>query len=79
MTIKVGANVRSKTSGIAGRVTERLVIDEGHEITPPRPGSTKGEDDGSAYERRVDLRVEYTDAAGNTAQALIHETDAEPA
>lgn len=75
----IGSHVRSKTSGISGLVTERIVVAEGHEVLPPTPGSTKGPGDGSSYEERVDLRVEYTDAAGNQAEALIHEADAEPA
>lgn len=79
MTIKVGSRVRSSSSGVAGRVTERIVIPEGIELVPPNPGSTKGDNDGSKYAERVDLRVEYTDGNGNKAEALIHESDAEPA
>lgn len=74
-----GTRVRSKTSGTAGLVTERIVITEGHEVLPPRPGSTKGEDDGAVYEERVDLRVQYTDGQGNQAEVLMHEADAERA
>lgn len=74
---KAGDRVRSKTTGTRGLVTERIIIKEGHEIIPPRPGSTKGEDDGAVYEPRVDLRVEYTDAQGNQAEVLVHEKDAE--
>lgn len=69
----VGTRIRSVSSGVAGLVTERIVIAKGHELLPPLNGS-----DG-AYEERVDLRVQYTDAHGNQAEALIHETDAEDA
>lgn len=78
-TFKAGDRVRSATTGTTGLVTERIVIEQGHEIIPPRPGSTKDQDDGAVYEKRVDLRVEYTDKAGNQAEVLIHETDAEGA
>lgn len=74
---KNGSRVRSRTSLTMGVVTERIHIEEGHEIVPPAPGSTKGEDDGAVYEERYDLRVKYTDAAGNEAEVLIHESDAE--
>lgn len=76
---KAGDRVRSKMSGTTGLVTERIVIPEGHEVVPPWPGSTKGEDDGAVYDERVDLRIQYTDRDGNEAEALIHETDAEKA
>lgn len=76
---KAGDRVRSKTSGTAGLVTERIYIAEGHEVLPPTPGSTKGEDDGAVYDERYDLRVQYEDAAGNQAEVLMHETDAEAA
>lgn len=70
--IKIGSNVRSKTSGTAGKVTERIVIEKGHQIEPPLNGPGK-------YEERVDLRVAYTDDHGNKAEVLIHESDAETA
>lgn len=73
---KAGDKVRSKTSGTFGLVTERIHIKEGHEIIPPRPGSIKGNDDGAVYEERYDLRVQYTDEAGNETEVLMHESDA---
>lgn len=73
MAFEVGSRVRSRTSHTSGLVTERIVIEKGHELLPPLNGS-----DG-AYEERVDLRVEYTDDHGDQAEVLIHETDAEAA
>lgn len=75
---KAGDRVRSKTSGTAGLVTERIVIERGHEIEPPLFAGSEYERPGK-FEQRVDLRVQYTDAAGNDAEVLIHETDAEKA
>lgn len=79
MAFKDGDRVRSKTSGTSGLVTERLYIAQGHEVIPPMPGTVKDEDDGAVYDERYDLRVQYTDAEGNQAEVLMHETDAEPA
>lgn len=76
---KAGDRVRSKSSGTAGLVTERIPIKEGHEVLPPKPGSTKGDDDGAVYDERVDLRVQYTDAQGDQAEVLLHEADCEAA
>lgn len=75
---QTGSKVRSMTSGVSGLVTERITIEEGHQIEPRLFAGTEHETPG-VFEERVDLRVEYTDAAGNTAEALIHETDAEKA
>lgn len=76
---KEGDRVRSTASGTTGLVTERIVIEQGHEILPPRPGSTKDQDDGAVYDERVDLRVQYTDRNGDQAEVLMHETEAESA
>jgi len=75
---KAGDKVRSKSSGHAGLVTERIVIEEGHEIEPRLFAGSPHETPGK-FEQRVDLRVEYTDDAGNKAEVLVHETDAEAA
>jgi hypothetical protein len=75
---KKGSKVRSKTSGIVGKITEIIEIEHGHQIVPPVPGTNPGEGI-SEYEPRTDLRIEYTDDAGNTAEHLIHATDAEAA
>jgi hypothetical protein len=74
---KIGTKVRSKTSGISGVITERIVIERGHQITPPPPGAAEYE--GGEYAQRVDLRIEYTDDQGKKSEHLIHENDAEPA
>lgn len=75
---KIGSKIRSKSSGITGKVTERIVIERGHQLVAPLPGDLPALDTGE-YAERVDLRVEYVDAAGNAAEALIHESDAESA
>lgn len=75
---KAGDRVRSKSSGNSGLVTERIVIEEGHQVEPRLFAGTEHETPG-VFEQRVDLRVEYTDDAGNKAEVLIHETDAEKA
>lgn len=73
----IGDKVRSRTSGTTGVVTEVIEIEHGHEIVAPIPGTEPAET--GKYEPRTDLRVEYTDNAGNTSEVLMHDTDAEPA
>jgi hypothetical protein len=70
MPFKVGSKVRSK-SGVFGKVTEIIKIEEGYQIVMPYNGAP------GQYEPRVDLRVEYDAGDGTTGEILIHQTDAE--
>ena len=78
MAFKVGQKVRSKSSGVSGKVTEIIEIEQGHQIEPPLAGTAFPE---GKYEPRVDLRVAYSDPEGKYApgEVLIHEADAESA
>jgi hypothetical protein len=64
----VGDTVRSKTTGVVGEVTEVIEIPDGTETA-----------EAGVFAPRTDLRVEYADDRGNTAEQLVNEADSEPA
>jgi hypothetical protein len=74
---KAGDKVRHKSSGHFGVVTERIEIEQGHQLVAPAPGDTSDGLQSGKYEPRVDLRVKYTDDAGHKAEVLLPEAEVE--
>jgi hypothetical protein len=74
MTFKVGTRIRSRRTGIVGKVTEVIEIEQGHQVHPPLAGT---EHPNGKYSPRTDLRVEYEDDDGKViGEQLVHADDA---